>query len=83
MAANKKPKALTERDYQTLDALMGFHGRFVRPLDIGGSDNSHHSRTLAKLARRFMVERRMRGRVGAYKITLVGEAALQLWKDEH
>lgn len=32
-----------------------------RPMDVGGSDGSHHSRTLAKLVRLGLAERRQRG----------------------
>lgn len=32
-----------------------------RPMDLGGHDGSHHSRTLAKLVRLGLAERRQRG----------------------
>ena len=63
-------KPLTERDVETLrelraasdDAIkldtreMRCDG-WVQPLDCGGSNGSHHSHTLAKLAKRDLAER--------------------------
>lgn len=47
---------LTERDRDILDALPV--DEFVRPMDVGGRDSSHHSATLAKLMRHGLVERK-------------------------
>lgn len=53
-------KPLTDRDLETLDGFMQVsadrlkHGasEWMMPLDCGGSNGSHHSYTLSKLARR-------------------------------
>lgn len=37
--------------------------KWVRPMDIGGSDGSHHSATLKRLIRRGIVERKKRGTI--------------------
>lgn len=55
---------------------------FVRPMDVGGTDASTHSRTLAKLCKRGLVERRSRGGLAGiraaylYRITAAGIAAI-------
>lgn len=49
---------LTERDRDVL--LCVPHDSFVRPMDIGGSNGSHHSPTLQKLARLGLIEQRRR-----------------------
>jgi hypothetical protein len=50
---------LTERQEEVLREMPP--GRWVRPLDVGGSSGSHHSCTLAALFRKGQVERRQRG----------------------
>lgn len=59
----RKKQPLTPRDVEVLHDLqrtgdrMKQHGRdYVKPLDIGGHNRSHHSRTLQKLARHGLVE---------------------------
>jgi hypothetical protein len=57
---------LTERDHEVLASLDS--EQFLRPMDIGGTDSSHHSATLAKLARYGLVEqkRHYRGLSGGH-----------------
>lgn len=57
---------LTPRDIEVLHDLVAFmfspHApTWARPLDIGGTNGSHHSATLAKLTKRGLVERVQRG----------------------
>jgi hypothetical protein len=46
---SKRP--LTERDLDVLGELVhqSKDGRWLRPMDVGGTDGSHHSTTLNKL----------------------------------
>lgn len=46
---NKRP--LTERDYDVLGELahQSKDERWLKPMDVGGTDGSHHSATLNKL----------------------------------
>lgn len=76
---------LTERDIDTLDELDAYHAnmrnvgdpdRGARPMDCGGQDASHHSRTLAKLAEAGYVLRK-RGPSHRYWITDEGRALLR------
>jgi hypothetical protein len=64
---------------------------FVKPLDIGGGNGSHHSATLKKLARRGLVEvygARMKDpgrskwwKAGChYRLTELGEETLAEWE---
>jgi hypothetical protein len=59
-------KPLTQRDIDTLQELalagdnmrrLGRADMWVKPMDCGGRNNSHHSRTLTKLAKRGLAER--------------------------
>jgi hypothetical protein len=50
--------ATDERDAQVLKNLAHHGDRFVRPMDLGGMDGSHHSATLARLVKRGLVERK-------------------------
>ena len=58
----RKPAPLTERDLDVLRYLAHLSARpgkaetYWRPMDIGGTDASHHSATLTKLAKRGFVE---------------------------
>lgn len=64
-------KPLTARDIETLGeldaatrnhlAVMPERGGWVMPMDCGGSNGSHHSYTLAKLAKRRLAERKKYG----------------------
>lgn len=62
-------KPLTERDIKTLGELsVATNPRdafaregWVMPLDCGGSNGSHHSYTLAKLAKRGLCDRKKYG----------------------
>jgi hypothetical protein len=47
---------LTERDQETLNEVPT--DEWVRPMDIGGRDSSHHSATLRKLVRYGLVEQK-------------------------
>lgn len=62
-----RTRPVTERDMEVLRELdacrTGSHWNeqgWARPMDIGASNNSHHSGTLAKLERRGLVESRQR-----------------------
>lgn len=57
MAVSEPCLAAHERE--VLDNLRHQVG-WVRPMDVGGKDASHHSRTLAKLVRLGLAERRRR-----------------------
>jgi hypothetical protein len=86
MAPNVKP--LTDRDVETLRDLeaacrnyLDVTGQeFVQPMDCGGWNGSHHSATLAKLAKRNLVERKQRGGWSRgswkYRITQAGREAI-------
>lgn len=58
-------KPLTERDEEVLYSVISTArdwqrmkiNRKMAPLDVGGFNGSHHSQTLAKLAKRGLVER--------------------------
>ena len=51
-----KPE-LTEREQEVLDELED--DRWLRPMDVGGRNRSHHSATLKSLVRKgYAVERR-------------------------
>ena len=54
---------LSPRDFDTLSHVSRFKARnlWCAPLLVGGSDASHHSATMAKLARWGLLERRERG----------------------
>lgn len=61
-------KGLTERDMETLNELVAAYDSLLShgldgaaPIDIGGSDCSHHSKTLRKLTDYGLVETRKRG----------------------
>lgn len=53
-------RPLTERDIETLQELVRVHAdwkrmgidRFPAPMDVGGTNGSHHSQTLRKLCAR-------------------------------
>lgn len=51
-------RMISEREREVLEALS--YTEWLRPMDIGGRDGSHHSATLAKLVARGIVERRSR-----------------------
>lgn len=65
----RRLKPLTDRDLKTLRHLQATCDSFirqnwkpyVRPMDIGAVNGSHHSATLNKLARRGLVEAKARG----------------------
>lgn len=63
-------KPLTERDIDTLGELeaatdnhvrLNYREGWVMPLDCGGSNGSHHSYTLHKLAKRGLCDRKKYG----------------------
>lgn len=62
--------------------VLGITAEWFRPMDVGGTDGSHHSQTLRRLAKRGWVEAAPRhGLAGArlhsrYRITLEGVRAL-------
>lgn len=49
---------LSEREIEILMSMEGHE--WLRPLDVGGFNGSHHSATLALLVRRDLVESRQR-----------------------
>jgi hypothetical protein len=49
---------LSDRKREVLDALSGLHEGWARPMDVGGRDGSHHSATLAQLAKHGLAERK-------------------------
>lgn len=65
---------MTERQFAVLRDLDD--ERWLRPMDIGGRDASHHSETLAQLVRKGLAERRTRGsnRSYEYRRTAAGRA---------
>jgi hypothetical protein len=74
--------ALTDDQRCVLLSLDGRGDAWQRPMDVGGSDGSHHSRTLAKLAAMGLAERRDRGSITGrravwlYRITSAGTTAI-------
>jgi hypothetical protein len=62
--------------------IVGVEADWLRPLDIGGRNNSHHSSTLRRLMANGWVERRSRREVEGlrpshvYRITMEGVMAL-------
>lgn len=86
---------LTERDIDTLGDLRAATDNFIRldnyrdgwvmPMDCGGSNGSHHSYTLHKLAKRGLCERKKYGThfgKGScrYRINQAGRDYLELHK---
>lgn len=77
---------LTSRQLEVLRTLAACQLRWARPMDVGGRDDSHHSKTLKALARRGLVIRRrrntlmnmLRSRRGSYvyRIAENGRAAI-------
>lgn len=86
-------KPLTERDMETLGELiaatdnflsLNHKGGWVMPLDCGGSNGSHHSYTLAKLAKRGFCDRKKYGGPRdkgscRYKANEAGREVDRLW----
>ncbi len=70
---------LSARDRELLELICSVRG-WVRPMDLGGKDGSHHSATLAKFVRHGWARRRLRGGhtrgAYAYRATPVGRALL-------
>lgn len=72
---------MTPRQRELLRALCDVDGDdFVRPMDVGGTDGSHHSKTLRQLVAKGYAERRERGgwtrNAWGYRATDKGRAAL-------
>lgn len=81
---------LTKRDRETLRDLYSQRDNelpgkvevgWARPMDVGGRDGSHHSQTLAKLVKKGLAERSVRGGhtkdCYQYRITTLGEEAVK------
>jgi hypothetical protein len=78
---------VTKRDREVLGHLAAARqiassmDGWLTPMFCGGTDGSHHSATLRKLARKGLVERKVRSglsrRSYLYRITLAGRAALK------
>jgi hypothetical protein len=70
---------LSARDRDLLELVCSVRG-WVRPMDLGGKDGSHHSATLAKFVRYGWVHRRLRGghtrAAYSYRATPTGRALL-------
>jgi hypothetical protein len=70
---------MDDREYHILASMAG-HG-WCRPLDVGGHTRTHHSRTLAKMARKGWTERKQRSTTGRprgswmYRLTDAGLTA--------
>jgi hypothetical protein len=56
---NRWGLTIEERDADVLDALRD--AGWVKPIDIGGQDCSHHSSTLNRLIKKGLVERKVWG----------------------
>lgn len=60
---------MSDNEFEVLNELEA-HCRLesypARPMDIGGSDGSHHSATLKRLSERGLVERKRRGTLANY-----------------
>jgi hypothetical protein len=68
---------LTDRDREVLENLGACEpGEWMRPMDVGGRDASHHSQTLAKLVARGLAESRPWGGAKRYRINDGGRAEL-------
>jgi hypothetical protein len=70
--ARKKPiPLLSARDEQLLLRLRAFcdpnAGRWARPMDLGAWDASWHSRSLRKMVRMGLVEKRTRGSARSFE----------------
>ncbi len=50
---------VSENEFCVLRSMQ--NGGWLRPMDFGGHDGSHHSATAAKLVRKGLAERRARG----------------------
>ena len=48
---------ISDRQHDVLGSLAAY-GDWARPMDVGGRDGSHHSATLAQLARQGLAERK-------------------------
>ncbi len=74
----KQQKLLDEEEY-VLEAARG-HG-WVRPLDVGGSSGSFHSRALSRLVEKGVMERKQRGTKGrmrgSWKYRVVDDVAAE------
>ena len=77
---------MNEQEREVLGQLRG--GEWLRPMDVGGTDGSHHNRTLARLIKRGFAERKRRGTLTntlvngprgsyRYRITEAGESAFR------
>lgn len=81
-------KPLTERDYEVLGELVhqSKDGEWLRPMDVGGFDGSHHSATLNNLVSHGMAELTWFGKPWQprlhkrYRVTKNGEALYQEYK---
>jgi hypothetical protein len=80
--SSARRRRTTEQEREVLDNLDGFDG-WARPLDLGAHSRSHHSRTLARLTTRGLVEARQRSTLPrnrgskVYRITASGKALLE------
>jgi len=66
---------MTENEHAALTAMP--EGEWIRPAQVGGSTNSHHAKTLARMAPKGWVERRKNVTAGdrgscSYRITAKG-----------
>ena len=53
--------SLSEKKLECLSGLKAWDGEWVRPMDVGGRDASHHAATLRQLALAGLAECRRRG----------------------
>lgn len=80
---------MSAREHAVLADLASLPRGWVRPMDIGGTNGSHHAQTLARLCRKGLAKRRprptlmnvlihpKRPRSYRYRITRAGRAALR------
>ena len=86
MSNETKDVGLSENEMEVLENARGTSD-WLRPMDFGGYDGSHHSRTAARLVRRGFMEREERQSVARirpvflYRITAAGDAAIRATQD--
>ena len=75
MKPHRTGLTVAERDRRTLVNLDA--EEWLRPMDLGGSDASYHSASLARLVARGLAERKCRGsdRSFRYRLTAEGQQA--------
>lgn len=70
---------MTARSLAVLRSLAAV-GTWARPMDVGGTDGSHHSQTLRRLYAAGLVERRPRGTLANRIYQVSGSCAVASWE---